>query len=97
MVVTQVEEIIQKKQRKSKSTADAESPVPIQKKKQNNKSTAESPVSLLMETTFRKTRSSGAKRVASKMGVRKKGNVNVAQKTMMPAVLVGTADVNEEF
>ena len=79
-----------------------------------------------METTIRKTRSSGAKRVddqssvpglqtvsrqlpmskqfqaskpntaASKMGVRKKGNNNVAQETMMPAVLVGTADVNED-
>jgi hypothetical protein len=33
---------------------------------------------------------------ASKMGVRKKGNNNVAQETMMPAVLVGTADVNED-
>jgi len=35
---------------------------------------------------------------ASKMQVKKKGNVNVAQETMMPSVLVGTtADVNEEF
>jgi hypothetical protein len=79
-----------------------------------------------METTIRKTRSSGAKRVddqssvpglqtvsrqlpmpkkfqaskpntaASKMGERKKGNINVAQETMTPAVLVGTADVNED-
>ena len=47
VVVTQVKKtIIQKKQRKCKSTADAKSPVPIQKKKQNNKSTAESPVPL---------------------------------------------------
>ena len=38
VVVTQVEEIIQKKQRKSKSTADAESPVPIQKR---NKTTSQ--------------------------------------------------------
>ena len=89
VVVTQVKKtIIQKKQRKCKSTADAKSPVPIQKKKQNNKSTAESPVPL-----------SGTKHgVASKMRVRKKGNINVAQETMMPAVLVGTtAHVNEEF
>ena len=66
-----------------------------QKKQQKSKSTgdAKSPVTLLTETTIpqhsRNTRSSGAKRVDD--------NVNVAQETMMPAVLVGTADVNDDF
>jgi hypothetical protein len=75
-VVTHVKVTNQKKQQKSKSTGDANSPV-----------------TLLTETTIpqhsRNTRSSGAKRVDA--------NVNVAQETMMPAVLVCTADDNDDF
>ena len=34
---------------------------------------------------------------ASKRGGKKKGNVNMAQETMMLAVLVGAADVNDDY
>jgi hypothetical protein len=34
---------------------------------------------------------------ANKRGWKKKGNVNEARGTMMPAILVGTADVNDDF
>ena len=115
VVVSHVEVINQKKQRKSKSTGDAKSPVPLL-------------METTIPPFSRKTRSSGAKRVddqssvpglqtvsrqlpmskndqssksnaaASTRGEKKKRNVIVAQESMMTSsVLVGTADVNDDF
>ena len=114
-MVSHVEVINQKKQRKSKSTGDAKSPVPLL-------------METTIPPYSRKTRSSGAKRVddqssvpglqivsrqlpmskndqssksnaaASTRGEKKKRNVIVAQESMMTSsVLVGTADVNDDF